>query len=291
MKRIYTLSFLLVLLSGLLASGLSSCHSSKKQQEQADSTQLQPELAPAPAPFPMDSILVRDTLYSNELAKSGEKLALDLTFRFPKGDSLLQPLFNYAFFGDHLQQLAPKEAMQKFIQLARQEYFGGDEAVAYEGDESSDGIYELAISNEISYADSLVLTITKDFSNYNAGAAHGMYATTFTNVDRRTKTLVNEDDLFVEAFGSQLSEILRRCILRDYKCASVSELQQKEGIDASEMAPNDNFSFDPQGLVYCFNPYEIAPYAVGRVYVHIPYEELRPILRPGSLIFSYLPAN
>lgn len=284
MKRIYPLTLLLLLFAGLLGTGLSSCHSSRSQSEQADSTQLQAE----PAPFPMDSIIVRDTLYAQALAKSGEKLAIDLCYRFPKEDSLLQPLFNYAFFGDDLHQLAPREAMKTFLQLVRQEYLGDGEAVAYEDEDASDGVYELAISNHIDYADSLVITINKDFSNYNAGAAHGMYATSFTNIDRRTKTIINEDDLFTESSSSQLADILRRCILRDYKCSSVSELQQKEGIDASEMTPNDNFAFERDALLYCFNPYEIAPYAVGRVYVRIPFEELRPILRPGSLIAHYL---
>ena len=57
------------------------------------------------------------------------------------------------------------------------------------------------------------------------------------------------------------------------------------------MPPNNNFAITRDGLIYYFNPYEIAPYVAGIIQVRVPYEELRLILRPGSLLYAYLPAN
>lgn len=286
MKHISTLVLALLLGLGLLALGVTSCGSGGKG-EQSDSTQR----AEALASLPLDSIILRDTLYASALTKSGDRVAINFLYRFPQEDTTLQHLFNLAFFGEELQHFSPQDAMKEYIQLVRHEYLDSEEMIPYSSEEENTESSELSISNEIAYVDSLMLSISKEFYNYNTGAAHGMETTTFTNIDRRTKTIINEDDLFSEGFSNQLAEILRRCILRDYHCSSPEELQQKEGIDVSDISGNDNFAFTREGLVYCYNPYEVAPYAVGRVHIHIPYEELRPILRPGSLIYSYLPAN
>ena len=41
-------------------------------------------------------------------------------------------------------------------------------------------------------------------------------------------------------------------------------------------------------MTYTYNPYEIAPFAIGIIEIFIPYEEVRQLLRPQSIIFNYI---
>lgn len=148
---------------------------------------------------------------------------------------------------------------------------------------------DLRLSTKIGYIDSLVISVHKDLAEYYAGAVHGNYGTGFYNIDRRTKTLLRESDYFVEDYAAQLIKILQRRLLISYKVKTLEELEEKEGISAVDITPNDNCSIGPKGLTYIYNPYEIGPYALGQVTIFVPYEDLQPILRPGSILSHYLP--
>ncbi|NJK82479.1 MAG: DUF3298 domain-containing protein [Saprospiraceae bacterium] len=46
---------------------------------------------------------------------------------------------------------------------------------------------------------------------------------------------------------------------------------------------NDNFALTSEGVAFMFNPYEIAPYAMGQQQFTIPYTALQAIAKPNSL--------
>ena len=107
---------------------------------------------------------------------------------------------------------------------------------------------DLRLSTEVDYIDSLVISVHKDLAEYYAGAVHGNYGTGFYNIDRRTKTLLRESDYFVEDYAAQLTKILQRRLLIGYKVKTLEELEEKEGISAVDLTPNDNCSIGPKGL-------------------------------------------
>ncbi len=286
MKPFHTLLPLGIFVSACLLGSGTSC--SSHSHGSADSTQTSSTLELA-----LDSVVVRDTLYDQQATRSGSAVAVDLVFRYPSGDSTLVPLFTRAFFGDEFQSTSPRETMTRFVEKIREEYLFG----ALEGEEgfSKDELTSMqstfAMENKVSYTDSLVVSIEKTESNYFYGAAHGIEGISYHNIDRRRHSLISEGDLFIEGYTLPLSKILQRCILRDYKVKTIEDLLNETSIDASEMPPNNNFAITRDGLIYYFNPYEIAPYVAGIIQVRVPYEELRLILRPGSLLYAYLPAN
>lgn len=46
---------------------------------------------------------------------------------------------------------------------------------------------------------------------------------------------------------------------------------------------NDNFALTKEGIKFIFNPYEIAPYAMGQQEFTIPYSALQAIAKPNGL--------
>lgn len=238
----------------------------------------------------LDSIVVEGTYYEDQNKKSGPSLYASIVFRYLAGDSTLEHLFSRIAFGDQYASLSPRAAVDTYIRDMSSEYTIQDQ---YSQEMSQEDLNELKsdlrLSTKIGYIDSLVISVHKDLAEYYAGAVHGNYGTGFYNIDRRTKTLLRESDYFVEDYAAQLTKILQRRLLIGYKVKTLEELEEKEGISAVDLTPNDNCSIGPKGLTYIYNPYEIGPYALGQVTIFVPYEDLQPILRPGSILSHYLP--
>lgn len=238
----------------------------------------------------LDSIVVEGTYYEDQNKKSGPSLYANIVFRYLAGDSTLERLFSRIAFGDQYASLSPRAAVDTYIRDMSSEYTIQDQ---YSQEMSQEDLNELKsdlrLSTKIGYIDSLVISVHKDLAEYYAGAVHGNYGTGFYNIDRRTKTLLRESDYFVEDYAAQLTKILQRRLLIGYKVKTLEELEEKEGISAVDLTPNDNCSIGPKGLTYIYNPYEIGPYALGQVTIFVPYEDLQPILRPGSILSHYLP--
>ena len=238
----------------------------------------------------LDSIVVEGTYYEDQNKKSGPSLYANIVFRYLAGDSTLGRLFSRIAFGDQYASLSPRAAVDTYIRDMSSEYTIQDQ---YSQEMSQEDLNELKsdlrLSTKIGYIDSLVISVHKDLAEYYAGAVHGNYGTGFYNIDRRTKTLLRESDYFVEDYAAQLIKILQRRLLISYKVKTLEELEEKEGISAVDITPNDNCSIGPKGLTYIYNPYEIGPYALGQVTIFVPYEDLQPILRPGSILSHYLP--
>jgi hypothetical protein len=233
---------------------------------------------------------VEDTYYEDQKKKSGPSLYANITFRYLAGDSTLEHLFSRIAFGDQYASLSPRVALDTYIRDMSSEYTIQDQ---YSQEMSQEDLNQLKsdlrLSTQVDYIDSLVISVHKDLAEYYAGAVHGNYGTGFYNIDRRTKTLLRESDYFVEDYTAQLTKILQRRLLIGYKVKTLEELEEKEGISAVDLTPNGNCSIGPEGLTYIYNPYEIAPYAVGKITIFVPYEDLQPILRSGSILSHYLP--
>lgn len=289
--RIALVSTLLALV-GLTLLALPSCsscssHSSDSTEGAAgDSTGL----ASLTSLVSLDSIVVEGTYYEDQKKKSGPSLYASIVFRYLAGDSTLEHLFSRIAFGDQYASLSPRAAVDTYIRDMSSEYTIQDQ---YSQEMSQEDLNELKsdlrLSTKVDYIDSLVISVRKDLAEYYAGAVHGNYGTGFYNIDHRAKTLLRESDYFVEDYAAQLTKILQRRLLIGYKVKTLEELEEKEGISAADITPNDNCSIGPKGLTYIYNPYEIAPYALGQITIFVPYEDLQPILRSGSILSHYLP--
>lgn len=286
--RIALVSTLLALV-GLTLFALPSCSSCSSHSSDSTASGVGDSTGTATLAS-LDSIVVEGTYYEDQNKKSGPSLHASIVFRYLAGDSTLEHLFSRIAFGDQYASLSPRAAVDTYIRDMSSEYTIQDQ---YSQEMSQEDLNELKsdlrLSTKIGYIDSLVISVHKDLAEYYAGAVHGNYGTGFYNIDRRTKTLLRESDYFVEDYAAQLTKILQRRLLIGYKVKTLEELEEKEGISAVDLTPNDNCSIGPKGLTYIYNPYEIGPYALGQVTIFVPYEDLQPILRPGSILSHYLP--
>lgn len=285
MKKIYSLASLLLFLGLFLCLGSYGCTSTGGKGT-ADSTSLQ-TLWSNPAQW--DSIDISETYFDFPQTKTGSSVDVTIHFLYPKTDTTLQQLFCKTFFGEDYARLLPSEAMKRYIEEVKSEYLFGADSLGFTPDELATMKSELSLENKIFYSDSLVLSIQKDLYTYSAGAAHGLHGTGYYNIDLQGKGILSEGDLFVDGYVPELTKIIQSHLLKTYGKQTAQELEESEGIYVSDLTPNDNFAIGAKGLTYCYNPYEIAPYAMGIIEIFIPYEALTNILRPGSILHHYIP--
>lgn len=287
MKQFYTLTSLCLLFACLIGSTLSSCTGRSGSAQSADSTLAEGTQDPN-GPLDWDSIVVSTTYFDNQVARKGSSVEVELFFRYPKNDSALLKAVSSVFFGEAYANWSPKEATERYLREVRSEYLFGADSLGFSAKELEDMKSEMTISNYITYHDDHIITMQKDVYNYSAGAAHGLPGTGNYTFDRKSKDVISEGDLFIDGYGPELNKILQRALIKEFGRKSAQEMESKDGIYAADLTSNDNFRLDDKGMTYTYNPYEIAPFAIGIIEIFIPYEEVRQLLRPQSIIFNYI---
>lgn len=116
-------------------------------------------------------------------------------------------------------------------------------------------------------------------ANDYMGGAHGMYAENYTVFDTKTGAVVTEDDLFRAGWEDALGELLGDQMLEDY-----AQEAEDAGVDIDDFFfsapyPNGNFSVGKDGITWHFNPYDIAPYALGVINVPLSWKQLETLLK------------
>lgn len=120
------------------------------------------------------------------------------------------------------------------------------------------------------------------------GGAHGNTVTNNRVFDLENQMDVTLSTLFTDESLNVVGEKLREALAVQNDCQTVDELIQT-GIffSAGDIEPNDNFLLDEKGLTWVYDPYEIAPYALGPVTVSLPWSEIKDLLYPDSSVKAF----
>ncbi|MDR2854312.1 MAG: DUF3298 and DUF4163 domain-containing protein [Prevotellaceae bacterium] len=116
-----------------------------------------------------------------------------------------------------------------------------------------------------------------------SGGAHGLNTSNYLNFDLKDGHVINENDLFVAGYETQLIALLKQGIVEQ---SDLKDLEQSPYWTDS-IKPNSNFYISDVGITYVFNPFEIAPYYVGKTEVTLFYADIVPLLKQGNPI-AYL---
>lgn len=288
MKRLYTRIFLSLLFGAFVGASLTACSGSGKQQSSTDSTQV--ACCDSTLPEGWDSIHIKTTYYDQQAARSGSSVHVDILFQYPTNDSGLLKTVSKAFFGDAYATMSPKDALEHYLREVRSEYLFGADSLGFSAEELADMKSELSLSNSITYHDDHIITLQKKLYTYSAGAAHGhgLHGVGNYTIDRKSKDVISEGDLFIDGYEAELNKVLQRALLKSLGRKNAQEVEKEDGFSITDLSGNDNFRLDAKGMTYTYNPYEIAPYAMGVIEFFVPYEEVRHLLRPQSIIYNYI---
>ncbi len=125
-----------------------------------------------------------------------------------------------------------------------------------------------------------------EYSDYSyLGGAHPNRFVTYSNYNLENGELVSIDDCFTNGYEENLNSIAEK-IFRKQKQLKPDEDLNSAGywFDEDKLELNDNFAILNDGLLFYFNAYDIAPYAMGPTEMVIPYSEVKQlILSDGPL--------
>lgn len=107
------------------------------------------------------------------------------------------------------------------------------------------------------------------------GGAHGLYTITYLVFNPQTGALLTEDDLFQEGYREPVSRIMQENLREAMK----EDPYALESVWFDNVVPNGNFLPDENGVSWLFQPYDVAPYALGALSADVSWEQLKPYLK------------
>lgn len=120
--------------------------------------------------------------------------------------------------------------------------------------------------------------ISLNISEYAyTGGAHGMLQNTIVNIDKESGEILALEDLMPGGSEKKLSEIITYHVAKKMGLDESTSLR-KAGFFNKTLPPASNFVVTPYGLLFVYNPYEVAPYSMGIITVFIPEKELKDVL-------------
>lgn len=135
------------------------------------------------------------------------------------------------------------------------------------------GWYYKAGVNVLTYTDSLLSMQVE--SEAFTGGAHGAHLVRYVNVDPKSGAPYELEDFLKVGYEDHLRAVAEEAFRKARDIApDVSFEEAGFSFPDNRFALTDNFGFKPEGIVFFYNDYEVAAYAVGPTEILIPYEEL-----------------
>lgn len=272
MKRLSAHMLLVVM---TLSALFTSC--SNKANKQADALEFdKTELKKSEHLFGETSNpacqLTLSLTYASKAATAGQK------------DSINTYLLSAAL-GSTYQSMAPDSALQVYAKNYISNYRNDLEPMLKKDMESEEDMetikawysYNREIKTEVASCENNVLSYRIYFEEYTGGA-HGIYQTTYLNLDLKNLMPIHLDDLFVDEYHEALTDLLWYQLIADKEVESREELEEMGYGTTGELAPVNNFTMDDEGITFYYNVYDIAPYVVGPTEIKLPYQLMEHLL-------------
>lgn len=235
-----------------------------------------------------DSIQINRTEHLlGDTANPACNLTLNLTYATQSQSETLKDSLNCYILstalGENYATLsadqAVKEYSNRYIQRYRQ-----DLDSLYSVDKQENGknagawySYYKGVDGHVQLYKGTLLTYRINYNEYTGGA-HGIYMTTYLNLDLNTLTPIRLDDLFADNYQEALTDLLWNQLMMENQAKSIQELEDMGYTTTGELTPTENFFLTSEGITFHYNVYEIAPYAMGAIQITIPYEMMSHLL-------------
>ena len=111
------------------------------------------------------------------------------------------------------------------------------------------------------------------------GGAHGGAYESYINLCKETGQMITAKELFGEHQDDVL-KLIKDQIVKDNDCKTAAELEEKRSIFAlgDVYITDNNFQLQKDGILFCYNPYEIAPWSEGFIFAKLTYKQLEGLM-------------
>ena len=116
-------------------------------------------------------------------------------------------------------------------------------------------------------------------SRKEGGATEALETKTFC-FDSKSGNRLALDSLFHSNCQERLNALLKDDLLKQFDCTSEKELSEKGIAHFTGIYTPNNFILTDKGILFLYNPHEIAPYEQGIISCLIDYDDLKEWLKP-----------
>ena len=194
----------------------------------------------------------------------------------PEGREALEQLISRALLASAVSEDragSPEELAEEFFREYR-------DLVAEMPDMAMPWALERVV--EIAWSNNALATVQVTEYTYTGGA-HPNTIQTYTTVDLRTGHRLALADLLVDGHLPDLQAEAEARFRASHGLAIAADLVDAGfWFDDDVFALTDNWGVVGEDLVFYFNPYDIAPYALGPTEVKVPLESLVPLIRADA---------
>ena len=221
-----------------------------------------------------------------------DSLTVSIHIEYPtaigKTDALnnIQRDLKHRLFGEAYIDMEPQQALDAYVAMLKTEYKINNLPLK-EDWEKDNRDYEYApICCEEQVLTGSVMGEVKGILSYcveryvYTGGAHGSNFRQFVNYNLQKGAHIDEEQLFAENYQEPLTQLLLQYMVEQNDEIALIQDLQEAGYNVDDIHPNDNFYLAEEGITYVFNPYDIAPYALGETEILIPWSALQNILKP-----------
>jgi len=204
------------------------------------------------------------------------KLSLLLPVATAPADDSLRRFILQKFTGRHTVAGKPETVLAGIRQDYFREYVTSNKALYLEMPGASFE-WELMKYTRIVYNGNH--RVTFGITSYSfTGGAHGNETESYSTVDMKSGKILSATDLFKPGYEEELTRLLTRKL---HKMNNLEESRKlvDAGYFTDEIKPTANFYLDENGIGFCYNQYEIAPYSFGSTDIFLTCAELKGILK------------
>lgn len=117
-----------------------------------------------------------------------------------------------------------------------------------------------------------------------AGGAHPNSSITFINFNPKTNQPITLDSLIEANQKPKLLAVAEAIFRKNEKLTPTEPLADQYFFDKGKFALAQSFYVNDKGLVFLYNPYEIKAYAYGTTELIIPFNQLKGIAKPNTIL-------
>lgn len=172
-----------------------------------------------------------------------------------------------------------RQAMRNYISHTYNQYKGEVEEMQAQGEYFADMTYSFEHNGRF-IEDSPDSIITYEAISYTfLGGAHGYHSVTFLNFSRRTGHLITLGEVLDLSQEDTIVDLIVKDLEKQTGCNSIQQLEEEGFVSIRDIQISENFHMGSRGITFVYNPYNIACYALGKQFVTLTYEQLRPYMK------------
>ncbi len=232
------------------------------------------------------------TVYLTNDRTDSLKLAFqyDYPLALPTADSAAHAIradIQAQLFGEAFRSMRPELVLEAYAALRHTEYLQNNLPLMLEWDANPRAqkddhgamfCEDYAFVSGVYGLSHHILSYGEECYAYTGGA-HGNSYTLIFNYSLLTGAPIHEEDIFVDDYFEPLHHLLVEALIYQTENADTERALRKLGFSVEDIVPNDNFYVTEDGFVFVFNPYDIAPYAMGRIDIFLSYDKIDKYLR------------